>query len=258
MKLNGASGFDHYYRTLYQDRWTALKSALINQSEKLQRPTLRGPAYAMDQASIIAAESLFIEPNDQVLDLCAAPGGKTLIFAEKLGAKGRLVANDLSRQRRLRLKKVIQTYLPKELQRKIEITGFDATRWCLFEKNQFDKIFIDAPCSSEAHVLSDQKELAKWSPSRSKRLSIQQFAILASALDLLKPGGTMVYCTCSISSLENDRVIEKLFKKRKGQFSIQSLSMQLGEPTQLGWQIFPDIDSMGPIYFSVIKKANEH
>ena len=109
----------------------------------------------MDGASILAAQALDPQPGDDILDLCAAPGGKSLMLAEKIAEAGTLVANDRSASRRGRLKRVLESYIPNPVRERIRVTGHDATKWCVFETEAYDRILLDAPCSSERHVLHD-------------------------------------------------------------------------------------------------------
>lgn len=103
-------------------------------------------------------------------------------------------------------------------------------------------------------MLESAKELARWSLKGSKRLMIRQHALLCSGLDSLKPGGRLVYSTCSISPVENDGVIEKLHKSRAGLFRVVPVQESMGEATRFGWIALPDVCGCGPIYFSVLEK----
>lgn len=212
------------------------------------------PFYKMDPASIFAARALAVQAGDRVLDMCAAPGGKTLVLAETLGANGRLVANELSPKRRFRMMSVIKHYVPPDIRPQIDITGFDGSRYGLKVKDAYDRILLDAPCSGDRGLLHKPEELKEWTPKRPKNFAIRQYALLASAFMALKPGGRLVYSTCAISPYENDGVIEKLFKKKDGQFRVLENAAPIGEATQHGRLILPDQDQAGPIYFSVIEK----
>jgi 16S rRNA C967 or C1407 C5-methylase (RsmB/RsmF family) len=129
----------------------------------------------------------------------------------------------------------------------------------LYETEAFDRVLVDAPCSGERHLLANKSELEVWSPARSKNLAVRQYALLASALAVVKRGGRVVYSTCSISPLENDGVVAKLLKKRPGEVRIlkpEGLSDKT-EPTEHGAIVLPDRDGRGPIYFSVIERVIE-
>ncbi len=292
----GSAGFEAFYSAAFGERWPDLRAALLSPVRQVARinrfaePTYveakskgfsiadfagswalllnegkrveiatdeRGLSdfYVMDPASIVAARALAVEPGDEVLDLCAAPGGKSLILAESIG-EGRLVSNEISDRRRARLRAVLEDYLPSEVLGRVTVTGHDATRWCLHETDAYDRILLDAPCSGERHLLASPEELKLWSPARSKNLAVRQYALLAGALAVVRPGGRIVYSTCSISPLENDAVIARLLKKREGEARVIPLTFEMGEPTEYGCMILPDRTGYGPIYFAVIERLS--
>lgn len=267
--LSGSEKFDSYYSEIYGTRWPSLKEAMLRESnpvslgEILNCPLVS--PYYMDKASIMAASILPIKEDNKVLDMCAAPGGKTLVLAMKLNGTGKLISNDRSAQRRTRLAKVINSCLPETLRQNITITGHDGTTWSLYEKDVYDCILLDAPCSSERHVITDSTALSIWSPSRPKRLAIQQFAMLVAALDATVDGGYILYSTCSINPIENELVIEKLSKKRTGIFeeiSIEEVAPEIvkaSEKCPNGRIILPDsYSSCGPLYFCLLKKIGKN
>ena len=262
-KVPGDQRFEQYYSELYGSRWPSLKEALLKESHPVSLSDKLLEPYYMDSASILAASMLPISENNSVLDMCAAPGGKTLTIALRLNGTGSLVSNDRSASRRNRLINVLDSCLPERLRSVVKVTGHDSTTWSLHEKEAYDRILLDAPCSSERHVLSDQSALSIWSPNRPKQLAIQQFAMLAAALDAVKPGGYVLYSTCSICRLENEDVIGKLFKKRSGLF--EEINMILdhpelqnqSEPLSHGRIVLPDTQNgTGPLYFCLIRKAD--
>lgn len=251
----GTTEFEQFYAALYRDRWPALREALVGPQsavaleEGLQRP------YFLDEASLDAARALDVEPGDTVLDLCAAPGGKSLVLALAAGPTGSLVANDRSSARRSRLKRVITDHLPSLLAERVRITSHDATRWGVYEKNAYDRVLVDVPCSSERHLLSSPAHLAKWSPARTRHLAAQGYAMLAAAVDAARAGGTILYSTCTLSPLENDEVVERILKRREGLVAGERVQASCGEPTRYGWIILPDrCAGRGPIYFARLSK----
>lgn len=290
MGTKGATGFEQFYAMMYGARWPAIKAALIadkrhvavmnphsryvpaHPSAHLEdlsfthelAPHYQPPHatetgllnyYLLDAASVLAVEALAIQPGERVGDLCAAPGGKSLLCALKLDGRGQLIANDRSSNRRLRISRILESYLPPAQQAIVTVTGHDAMTWSQHQVNYFDKVLLDAPCSSERHVLEDARALADWAPGRSKSLAIQQFAMLASALEIVKVGGRIVYSTCALSHLENDEIIRKLHKKRAGRFVVHRPTFSFGEPTEYGWQVLPDTSGWGPFYLAVIERT---
>jgi 16S rRNA C967 or C1407 C5-methylase (RsmB/RsmF family) len=212
--------------------------------------------YIMDPASVIVGRALEVHDGDRVLDMCAAPGGKSLILMEELPTSGELFANDLSPERRDRLKKVIQQYVPRRIRDRLWINGKDGVQFGLREPDSFDKVLLDAPCSGERHVLENKKAQEEWSPRRGENLATRQYALLCAALLAAKPGGRIVYSTCSINPAENDGVVDKLLRKKKDTVrEIPSETFSLGEKTNHGVIFLPDACGFGPLYYAVLEKT---
>lgn len=286
--------FDQFFQSQYKDRWSSLLASLRAKENQVARPNLfsqdasslqwvlnpqfseipRGEDqllqyYIMDPASILAALALQVQSGDVVLDMCAAPGGKTLILAEALRTSGELIANEMSEARRERLKKVMQQYIPREIRERFWVTGKDGGKFALTHKEKFDRILVDAPCSGERHLLENRTELEGWTESRTKKLGHRQYALMTAALLAVKPGGRIVYSTCSISPYENDDVIRTLQKKKKG-FRVLDVQDELSdavkensvlfevfekrELTEYGLHFLPDQSGAGPIYLSVLER----
>ncbi len=278
-RLKGEQAFNDFYGEIYGERWPQLKAALFGQkkyvayynpfvdqekkgtqlaphlfqAENWDTPELIDKLknyYLLDYASTLPIAALEIAQEDKVVDLCAAPGGKSLMIMGERPES--LTCNDLSHERLQRLKKIMQDYLPAKMKERIQYTKRDATKWGTYEKKVFDKTLLDAPCSSERHFLEKGELMKDWSEGRTKRLAKLQFALLAAAIDITKAGGRVVYSTCSISPYENDDVIKKALKKREGQFKIAKMELPIGEATEYGVQILPDKGGHGPFYLSVM------
>lgn len=270
--LRGAEGFEAYYKELYSDRWIALKEAFEkeNQAVKYQVPGAE-KEYYLDSASVLAALCLPLEGAQNILDLCAAPGGKTLVLASRMDQNAALSANERSPERKHRLSVVVQSCLPPEISERIKVSCSDGSTWCTRQTECFDRILLDAPCSSERHVIADPKYLNDWSLSRIKTVTTEQWALLSSAYRLLEVNGIMVYSTCALCPQENDDMIERLYKK----FNKDGSAFELLEPkpdvseiakcanitlpefekTKYGYQILPDKQQgAGPIFFAIIHK----
>lgn len=254
-RRSGAQGFDEQYQSLFGVRWSGLRKALLAAphqvalSDGLTRP------YYLDDASLQAARLLPLTDGDRVVDLCAAPGGKSLALALRLPPDATLICNERSAARRARLHRVLQTHLPDHLLARVTVTGHDATRWGVVRPQSCERILLDVPCSSERYVLGDEKQLATWSSGRSTRLAVQAFAMLAAAIDALVAGGHVLYITCALSPQENDAVIARAFGKRRGRVEQCELQLPWGEPTQYGVHVLPDsADGRGPLYVSLLRK----
>lgn len=251
----GEALFESYYQHIFEDRWPALKEALLVDRKPIAYSEGLLSEYYLDEASVIAAKLLGVQEKDSVLDMCAAPGGKTLVLASLLKGTGSLTANDRSSARRSRLRNVIDSHVPEQWKASISVTGHDASKWGLYEQEMYDRILLDAPCSSERHVLCDPAALQQWTPSRPKHLAIQQFAMLAAALDAVKIGGYILYSTCALIPLEDEMVIEKLFIKRENRFELVPIEAPFSEKRSYGSIILPDTSGgKGPLYFCLIRR----
>ncbi len=286
--------FENFYQTMWGERWAELKNALLKTSryaahlnpwyegsletffssefsqlllapftlvplwEKIPLPKIQGclrPFYPMDLASVYPVLALELQNQDEVLDMCAAPGGKSLLLIEGTPEAPQWCLNELSAARRARLKKVLREYLPFSLQSKMVLLGSDGRKLGKRYPESFDKVLLDAPCSGERHLLHKPAELKKWSPARTQQLSRRQGALLASAWKTLRPGGRLVYSTCSISVHENDAVIAAFLERVSDEARIVRSSWDLGEASTWGWQILPDQQgAWGPVYFAVLEK----
>jgi len=252
--------FDEYYSTVFESRWPSIREALRRSPRYYPLPTPtpedENREYYLDEASYRTALQLQPQDGNSVLDMCAAPGGKSLSLLKSFPGI-RLTSNEWSSARRARLKRVLEEHLTPAEYSGVKVSGYDARTWFRYEKAAYDYILLDVPCSSERHILNSPKHLQTWSPARSTHLAIQAFIILASALEVIKPGGILLYSTCALSPLENDGVIEKLYKKRPARFELQPACLSFGEKTRYGWQVLPDnSDGRGPMYLALIKRSD--
>ena len=167
----------------------------------------------------MVASLLPVSKGDRVLDMCAAPGGKTLSIALRLEGDGELISNDRSPDRRTRLKAVIEECLSEKEKSIIKVKGYDASSWCLYEREAYDAVLLDAPCSSERHVFLDPKHLSIWSPSRPKRLAKEQYADAKAKFDKTQSelAPHKAELEKKLSSLEKgiDKDIVESYKKRR-------------------------------------------
>lgn len=256
-KASGEQQFDVFYQNMYQKRWEKLKEALLQPTQPVSFDTNLKKPYFLDHSSIEVASLLPIKGDDMVLDMCAAPGGKTLILATQLGEGGALVSNDRSSARRNRLHSVLNEHLLPSYRERVIITSHDATKWSLYEQNKYDAILLDAPCSSERHLLQNPKTLQTWSASRTKRLGTTQFAMLAAALEAVKIGGYILYSTCSISHWENEDVISKLTQRRANRFEEISIELSASEALSHGLIILPDqSEGRGPLFATLLRRLS--
>ena len=266
LKLCGKDGFEAYYANLYGSRWEEIKSAFSLENDYAQWKVGEASPYFLDSASVRAALSLPLENASDILDLCAAPGGKSLVLAANMSKNARLVSNERSSERKNRLLKTIRDCLPSEIQVRVSVSNKDGAKMCLQSENSFDAILLDAPCSSERHVFLDLKYLSEWSPARIKTLAVAQWSLLSSAWRMLRENGFLLYSTCALVPDENDKIIQRLLKKfddakilepkislNYSEFTESQLPAY--EKTEFGAMILPDkTKGAGPIYFCLLQK----
>ena len=265
-KVSGKDAFDKYYSQIYGERWDKIKLSFFNEPNYHEFKLINdGEPYYLDNASFFVSHVLPLDNARNILDMCAAPGGKSLVLASRMNKDSHLQCNERSGERRNRLIKNIAAFLPEDISSRINITFYDGSVMCKNTETMYDAILLDAPCSSDRHVLNDEKYLADWTSARTKNLSFTQWALLSSAWRLLAPSGFLLYSTCSISPMENDDVILKLLKKYSdaelveisaenliNQYNLEPLTV---EKTANGYIILPDVsNNAGPLFFSLVKK----
>lgn len=274
-KLFGAQGFEKYYASIFAERWEKLKAALLQENEGV--PFDAGAKnYFLDSASVLAALTLPLDGAKKILDMCAAPGGKTLVLARRMESDAELFSNELSFERKCRLERVVSEHLLPAVKARVKITCGDGALLCKKQDAIYDAILLDAPCSSERHVLSSPKYLQEWSPARVRSLAMRQWSLLSSAFRILKSGGFLLYSTCAISDEENSCVAKKLIEKFKEKVRavefdeirilqesnakkfpelFSKIEFPSFEKNEFGFSVLPDAQkNSGPIYFFLAEK----
>lgn len=184
-----------------------------------------GLYYIQEPSAMSAVPLLDPQPGERMLDLCAAPGGKTTQAAERLGFMGLLVSNEIHAGR------------AKILSANVERMGF-ANTVVANESSEdlaeafpefFDRILIDAPCSGEGMFRKDEQARFEWSEENVRLCAARQREILDNGARLLRPGGRMVYSTCTFSPEENEQQIEA-FLERHPEFSVVRIPPEQGLP----------------------------
>jgi NOL1/NOP2/sun family putative RNA methylase len=168
-----------------------------------------GQIYIQNEASWLPVVLLDPKPGMDVLDICAAPGGKTSHIAALMKNQGHLVANDNSRPRLIKLQQNLT-----RLRVSADYTLHDASRLSRALGSQlFDAVLLDAPCSGEGLINLDRpKTLESWSVAHIKRLSTLQKQLIREAWNVLKPGGRLVYSTCTMAPEEDEAIVNYLLK----------------------------------------------
>jgi 16S rRNA (cytosine967-C5)-methyltransferase len=171
--------------------------------------------YIQDPSTLLAVSELGAQPGEMILDLCAAPGGKTTFIAQLMNNQGRIVAQDVSEDRLKLIREncarlgvmCVETILPSTFNSKLS--------------TEFDRILVDAPCSNSG-VMRRRLDL-RWriQPDEIERLRAAQLDLLHQAAARLKPGGVLIYSTCSLEPEENSEVVKQFLAGHTG-FKLES------------------------------------
>jgi len=201
----------------------------------------QGAIYPMNPSSLLAATALDVQPGDEVLDLAAAPGGKSLVLAAAL-SRGGVPSGRLA---------LVEPVKPRfhRLRANMERCGVadahfyqrDGRGVGMAVPERFDRVLLDAPCSSEARFhLSDPSSMTHWSLRKVRECARKQKSLLKSAFRALKPGGTLVYSTCSFALEENERIVDGLLR-REPQARLVSVSI----PPAVAGLVRPGVTQVG-------------
>ncbi|KAM9845303.1 5-cytosine rRNA methyltransferase NSUN4 isoform 1-T1 [Aulostomus maculatus] len=262
--------------------------------------------YLMDAACVLPCLALDIHEGHNVLDLCAAPGGKALTLFQTqrsgeivlclvqnlscmvpVGSRaspppqssficlyiaGFLCLNDASHSRTLRLRKVIQSYVPKQLlnDQNLRIMSFDGTKWGEIERNTFDRVLVDVPCTTDRHsLMEDDNNIFSRSRTRERQQLPQlQLKLLLAGIEAACPGGEVLYSTCTLSHIQNVAVVEQAIHLAQENHGIHLQVVDLRPLAQmfrktfhfapdlhLGEMVIPHLAAnFGPIYMCKLRR----
>lgn len=167
-----------------------------------------GWVYSQEPSAMNVGEVVDPQPGERVLDLCAAPGGKSTHLIAKMGDRGLLVANEIFRKRA----KVLASNLERWGTANTVVTNEDPAKLSEQFPAFFDRILVDAPCSGEGMFRKDPTAMEYWHPEYPAECANRQRKILASAMKMLKPGGILVYSTCTFAPEEDEQNIAWLLE----------------------------------------------
>jgi 16S rRNA C967 or C1407 C5-methylase (RsmB/RsmF family) len=255
--MKGRLGFEEYYSNEYKERWPLLKNALLadkhyilvgnsftnynfnlenkinwypnsfETTTKVEIPSDESNLkvfYPIDGASLFPVMALDLHENDKVLDLCAAPGGKSTLLNSLLNNESALIANEVVKQRA----DVLAQNISKWGTSNVVVTNNDPSSYSEME-NVFDIILVDAPCSGSGLFRKQHDAVDEWSLDNVNLCCQRQKRILSDVIGSLKQGGTLVYSTCSYSQQENEDIADWLMTE----FELTSVEI----PTQKTWGI---------------------
>ena len=190
-----------------------VNSGLIINSEEFKT----GKIIAQDASSYLAAKNLGVMPNELVLDICAAPGGKTAVLAEEMKNSGEVIAIDIH-QHKIKLIDTNMKKLGIDIVKAIVMDARNVNK----QGRKFDKILVDVPCSGYGVIRKKPEILYSKNRENIEELAKLQLEILNSAADILKDGGELIYSTCTITNEENTNNIKKFLEERK-EFKVEKL-----------------------------------
>ncbi|MCR9105379.1 MAG: 16S rRNA (cytosine(967)-C(5))-methyltransferase RsmB [Gammaproteobacteria bacterium] len=210
----------------------------------------KGAASVQDEAAQVAASLLDTQPGERILDACAAPGGKACHIIERQPALKELVAMDSDAQR---LKRVHENLQRLSLSATV-IAGDASKPPKAIGSALFDRILIDAPCSATGVIRRYPDILLLRRDSDIAQFAEQQRHILAGLWPLLRPGGVLLYATCSILDEENSAVIRHFLDSHQDA-RLQPINVAWGEPAACGRQLLPTRGAHDGLFYSLLEKT---
>jgi NOL1/NOP2/sun family putative RNA methylase len=194
-----------------------------------------GMIYIQNLSSMIPPLVMNPRTRDLVCDLTAAPGSKTTQIAMMMRNKGKIVANDLSRTRLFRLR----ANLKEQGVTNTDVISIPGQALWKKYPEQFDKVLVDVPCTMEGRFSTlDPQTYEDWKPKKVKLLSKLQKHLLWSAVSITKPGGLIVYSTCTLEPEENEEVIDWILNKDEGNVTIEEIHLTIPDtmPGLTNWK----------------------
>jgi NOL1/NOP2/sun family putative RNA methylase len=226
-----------------------------------------GLAHSQEEVSQIPATLMDLRPNQRVLDMCAAPGGKTAQIAFAMRNRGTLIANDISTERI----KALQGNLDRLGVANVTTVCSDASNWPA-AAGQYDRILVDAPCSSEGTLRRNRPIRGGLGLDLSQRLASRQRALLRKAVQRCRPGGRILYSTCTFAPEENELVVEAILQEYDGRVGLLPARLPglIAAPGLVYWQgraldpslasclrLWPHHNDTGGFFVAVLKKDGQ-
>jgi len=168
-----------------------------------------GLCYVQDPSTLMSCELLAPEPGERVLDACAAPGGKTSYLAQLMKNEGRIVACDVSNERLTRMRENLERLAVTN----VEIRRADWLQSPLPDKEKFDRVLLDAPCSNTGVIRRRVDVRWRLKGDDFERMPEIQMGLIKNLAGVLKPGGSLVYSTCSMEPEENDQLAKRVARE---------------------------------------------
>lgn len=180
-----------------------------------------GAYYIQEPSAMSVIEVLAPKPGEKILDLCAAPGGKSTQIAGRMAGEGLLITNEIIPNRA----KILSQNIERMGIGNAVVCNESPDRLAGFFPSYFDKILVDAPCSGEGMFRKDDIAISEWSPEHVQMCADRQQMILEEAAKMLKPGGVLVYSTCTFAPAENEGAISRFLEKHED-FTIEEAEQE--------------------------------
>lgn len=213
-----------------------------------------GCFYLQEPSAILVSYLLNPDEKDTLLDLCAAPGGKSIGASFLMNNKGLIISNDLAKDRCY----ILQENIQRMGRGNVIITNNDFSYIYQNYQNYFSKIILDAPCSGSGMFRKDEKMIEDWSLNKVFKFSLIQSELIDICYSMLAPGGYMVYSTCSYSYEEDELVIKHLLEHTDATIvPIEKRKEYYFSKDNLGIHLFPHLFNGEGHYICLIKKPGE-
>ncbi len=244
------------------------KSKFANNAYVLDKPESlgntifhkQGLIYVQEPSAASVVDLLEIKPDDKVLDMCSAPGGKATQIAQNLNNTGLLVANEIENSRAIKLLSNIERWGINNC----IILNDNPNNISKHFNGYFDKILVDAPCSGEGMFKKSENAQIDWSLKHVQSCAIRQLNILEDAYKCLKQEGIMLYSTCTLNKIENEEVIEKFLNKHPD-MTLLKIDVEWGKegyPTSIDTtkcrRILPMDDAEGHFMAKMVKNGSSN
>ena len=215
-----------------------------------------GCYYVQEASSMFLQQALeqYVDTSSVVLDLCAAPGGKSTLISEYLGGDGLLLSNEVVRQRVFVLSENIQKWGNGNT----VVTHNTAAEYGERCHHLFDCIVVDAPCSGEGMFRKDEQARSEWSPRAVRQCAERQRSILMDVWEALKPGGILIYSTCTFNEEENEKNIEWAAETLGADIMPLDYDPSWGiTETKAGYHFYPHKTRGEGFYLCVLRKYDD-
>ncbi|KAL4608291.1 NOL1/NOP2/Sun domain family, member 4-like [Arapaima gigas] len=229
--------------------------------------------YLLDAASLLPVLALDVREGHTVLDLCAAPGGKTLALLQTQ-AISRLTVNDISESRMIRMRRMLQSFVPREVWsgNRVTMTTVDGRLWGDMGRNAFDRVLVDVPCTTDRHSVTEEENniFKRIRTKERQKLPLLQTQLLIAGMEATRPGGVVLYSTCTLSQLQNEMVVEQAMRTAREEHDIRvevedmgllarhfAATFHFAPERRLGQLVLPHLTAnFGPTYLCKMRRID--